>query len=66
MILKNQIKPITVQNLKNVFGAVVSPIKLEITTVPNSKIVYRAVFSKKFKIILYNESNIKGCGQPHP
>ena len=50
MVLKNQMKSITVQVSKNVFGAVVSPIKLEITTVPNSKIVYRAVFSKNLSL----------------
>ena len=47
MVLKNQMKSTTVQISKNVFGAVVSKIKLELTTVQKSKIEYRAVIYLK-------------------
>ena len=45
-------KSTTVQVSKKLFGAVVSKIKLELTTVPNSKTEFRAViFQHTFEII---------------
>lgn len=58
-------KPTTVRISKNISGAVVSTIKLELTTVPNSKKEYRAVISQNTseiipKIALKN-SNLYIC-----